>query len=415
MKYLTCRRLFVLCSTLAAWTLPTRVDAQANMAVAPESLTGDALAGAAAAAADAPVPRKKKKKNAPPKAAPSAEPPPPEAAADDAPAPRSNKKTTPEASDETPAEAALPRKASQASRASVDAAHPAGDAPAPVAPRKKSKATSSVASDAVDESVTDTAPAAPRKKPHSHTSRSAHASKVHRDREPDAEYIRLRESWHAPIAAPVQPAALLDEQGRPPLVIAPVNGGESVTLTPDRDDGGFDARDLALAARVFTPKVTQKPHAVAPHLLDLIYQAMRHFGAPLVHLISGYRHDRPGSRHTQGRAIDMVIPGVTNDELVEYVRKFGFCGVGIYPKSGFVHLDVRESSFFWLDETLPDERSKGVPILSQEADAVDCAARDRGEAPQTFVPNNEREDRAAARAYEKRARKRAQAQHASAE
>jgi uncharacterized protein YcbK (DUF882 family) len=372
-------------------------------------------------------------------AAPSDEAPPPEAAADDAPAarkkskaasaleqptpdsqvrdpqPHSKKKTaTPEASGETPLEAMLHRKASLASSVDMDLTDALGEEPAPAAPRKKSKA-SSVASDAADETVTDPAPAAPRKKPHVHTSRSAHAANAHRDRQPDAEYIRLRESWHAPIAAPVQPAALLDEQGRPPLVIAPVNGGEPATLTPDRDDGGFDAHDLALAARVFTPQATQKAHPVAPHLLDLVYQAMRHFGAPLVRLISGYRHDRPGSRHTQGRAIDMVIPGVTNDELVEYVRKFGFCGVGIYPKSGFVHLDVRESSFFWLDESLPDERSKGVPILSEQADAVDCAARDRGEAPQTFVPNNEREDRAAARAYEKRARKRAQAQHASAE
>jgi hypothetical protein len=347
MKYLTSLRVFVWCSTLAAWTLPTRADAQANMAVAPDSLTGDALAGAAAADE---LPRKKPKK-AQPKAAPSAESAPPLAA-----------------------------KAASAAAGSEDTA------------------------------------AEPRKKPHAtHNSRAARASNAHRDRQPDPEYIRLRESWHAPIAAPVQPALLLDEHARPPLVIAPVNGGEPVTLTPQRDDGGFDAHALALAARVFTPAATQKPHPVAPHLLDLVYQAMRHFNAPLVRLISGYRHDRPGSRHTQGRAIDMVLPGVTNDELVEFVRKFGFCGVGIYPKSGFVHLDVRESSFFWLDESLPDERSKGVPVLSQQADAMDCAARDRGEAPQTFVPNNEREDRAAARAYEKRARKRAQAQHAAAE
>jgi hypothetical protein len=336
--------MWVLCSMLGAWTLPARGYAQTNMAVAPESVTGDALVGAASAAQE-PPPRKKKRAH---KAAPVDVPAPPGAAA-------SEEESAP---------------------------------PAPAEPHKIH--------------------------PKTHAKHPAHASHARRDRQPDPEYQRMCESWHAPIAAPIQPPAD-DPDARPPLVIAPVNGGEQVSLMPERDDGGFAKSELALAARVFTPQEMKKPHPIAPHLLDLVYQTMRHFGAPLVRLISGYRHDRPGSRHTQGRAIDMVIPGVTNDQLVEYVRQFGFCGVGIYPKSGFVHLDVRESSFFWVDESLPDERSRGVPVASQEADAVDCAARERGEEPQTFVPNNDREDKAAARAYEKRARRRAQLQRATAE
>ncbi|HEY2734609.1 MAG TPA: DUF882 domain-containing protein, partial [Polyangiales bacterium] len=253
----------------------------------------------------------------------------------------------------------------------------------------------------------------PKKKKHTP---SKHALKPRREHEPSPEYRKLRDSWHAPLADPVEAAPIVDEAGRPPLVIMPVNGGEPVTLTPDRDDGGFDEKDLSLAARVFTPSKLRKPHPVAPHLLDLVYQAMRHFAAPLVRLVSGYRQDRAGSRHTQGRAIDMVIPGVSNEELVDYVRQFGFCGVGIYPKSGFVHLDVRESSFYWVDETLPDERSKGTPVGEDEAKLADDRARERGEGPQTFVSNNDKEDRAAARAYAKRAKRRAAAaatQHAS--
>ncbi|HEX4354013.1 MAG TPA: DUF882 domain-containing protein, partial [Polyangiales bacterium] len=243
-----------------------------------------------------------------------------------------------------------------------------------------------------------------------------HAAKTRREREPSPEYRKLRDSWHAPLADAVEPTPIIDEQGRPPLVIVPVNGGEQVTLTPDRDDGGFDDEDLSLAARAFTPGKLQKPHPVAPHLLDLVYQTMRHFAAPFVRMVSGYRQDRAGSRHTQGRAIDMVIPGVSNEELVDYVRQFGFCGVGIYPKSGFVHLDVRESSFFWVDETLPDERSKGLPVAGDEAKEADLQARERGEGPQTFVPDNDKEDRAAARSYARRAKRRAAAaptQHAS--
>jgi hypothetical protein len=377
--------MWVLCSMLGAWTLPTRGHAQANMAVAPDSVTGDALVGAASAP-EQPPPRKSKRAS---KAAPSDQPPlaaPPKAAA----------------SDELSTPAAPPKQRSKTAVSDQASAQP--------------RAASSHSADATNEEEGTEPAAAPpsRIHPKPRSKHAAHAVQPRPDRQPDPEYQRMCESWHAPIVAPVAPVSD-DPDARPPLVIVPVNGGEQVSLHPEREDGGFGKKDLAVAARVFTPSKIKKPHAIAPHLLDLVYRAMRHFGAPLVRLVSGYRHDRPGSRHTQGRAIDMVLPGVSNEELVEYARQFGFCGVGIYPKSGFVHIDVRESSFFWVDESLPDERSRGVPVASQEADAADCAARDRGEHPQTFVPNNEREDKAAARAYEKRARRRAQLQRAAAE
>jgi hypothetical protein len=227
-------------------------------------------------------------------------------------------------------------------------------------------------------------------------------------REPTPEYRRMRDSWHAAI---VTPEPILDEHGRPPLVIEPVNGNgmERVSLTPSRDDGGFDLDELKRAARAFTPSGMAGTHAVSAHLLDLVYRAMRHFHAPQVYLVSGYRRDRAGSRHSQGRAIDLVVPGVSNEQLAQYVRKLGFVGVGIYPKSGFIHLDVRETSFFWVDDSLPDERSRCNQILPEESASADLAALERGEKPDTFVSGNDREDKAAARAYQKRAANRRRA------
>lgn len=225
-------------------------------------------------------------------------------------------------------------------------------------------------------------------------------------RQPSLEYRRIRDSWHRPI--PPEKIEPVPEGALPPLVLSPINaqGGERVSLIPSTDEGGFSEEQQALAARAFSPLGRKKPHPIAPRLLDLVYRAMRHFNAPLVHLISGYRADRAGSRHTQGRAIDMVIPGVSNEELAAYVRQFGFVGVGIYPKSGFVHLDVRDQSFFWVDNSLPNERCKPEPMLLGEAKTMDARARDRGEEPNTFVPNNDKEDRAAERAYKRRAQQR---------
>jgi hypothetical protein len=230
----------------------------------------------------------------------------------------------------------------------------------------------------------------------------AEKPRVRRARQPSALYQRLRDGWHAPVDAVPVP----DVTGRIPLVLSRVNGGDPVTLVPSREDGGFSDEDLQRAARAFCAPEAKRVHPIAPRLLDLVYRTMLHFQAPLVHVVSGYRPDRAGSRHTQGRAIDMVIPGVTNEELAAHVRTLGFVGVGIYPNSGFVHLDVRERSFFWVDTSLPGERSRMSAHLGTQAAENDVAARARGDAPDVYVPNNEREDRAAARSYARRAKQR---------
>jgi hypothetical protein len=229
-----------------------------------------------------------------------------------------------------------------------------------------------------------------------------HAGKAApRGRQPTAEYRRIRDAWHE--AIPAAQLADIPEGPRPALVLQPINLGLRIIVTPDHDEGGFSAAEQSQASRALSP-TRPTPHPVAPHLLDLVYRAMRHFHAPLVHVISGYRADRAGSRHTQGRAIDMVLPGVSNEQLAAYLRGFAFVGVGVYPKSGFVHLDVRDASFYWIDDSLPDERCRLQQIMGTQAQRVDDKARERGELPELFVPQNEREDRAAARAYERRAK-----------
>jgi uncharacterized protein YcbK (DUF882 family) len=56
------------------------------------------------------------------------------------------------------------------------------------------------------------------------------------------------------------------------------------------------------------------------------------------------RHTTPGvathSLHMQGEAIDIRIPGVTTSELRDAALGLGRGGVGYYPESRFVHVDV---------------------------------------------------------------------------
>jgi hypothetical protein len=151
--------------------------------------------------------------------------------------------------------------------------------------------------------------------------------------------------------------------------------------------GGFDEGSLALAQRAFASREDGAEHPVHPRLLDLVYRAVRHFRVPYVTVVSGYRSGNPRSRHGQGRAIDLALPGVADRRLAAFLRPQGFVGVGIYPTSGFVHLDVRARSYFWSDVSGPGQRNRERPILRNLARRFDRIARALGAEPTVDHPD----------------------------
>src|SRR5690606_6228873 len=138
-----------------------------------------------------------------------------------------------------------------------------------------------------------------------------------------------------------------------------------VTITANSDRGGFSAEDLDRAARVLRDPRTGDEHPVDPRLLDVIYRIAVEFSAHEIRVISGYRTPRNGraSNHSKGRAIDFVVPGARDEDVARFARQQGFVGVGVYPASGFVHVDVRERSYFWVDHSGPGKRQRTRGIL----------------------------------------------------
>lgn len=189
-----------------------------------------------------------------------------------------------------------------------------------------------------------------------------------------------KKAWHTPRP---DRAAPVDESGRPMLVLQGLNHPDSVALRARDDDGGFSAEDLDRAAHVLREASSGNEHPVDPRVLDLVYRVQRHFGAQEIRVISGYRTPRRGSRsnHGRGRAIDLVVPGASDEAVAKFARAQGFCGVGVYPVSGFVHLDVRERSYFWVDRSGPGKRSRTRGILSKLAAKSDAEALARGARP----------------------------------
>jgi uncharacterized protein YcbK (DUF882 family) len=127
---------------------------------------------------------------------------------------------------------------------------------------------------------------------------------------------------------------------------------------------------------------------IDPRLATLIGMVSDHFGGRPLHVVSGFRpysptQYTPHSNHNVGRAIDFFVEGVPNAVLRDYCRQFHDAGVGFYPNSAFVHLDVRSGQTYWLDYSKAGEapRYDGPPPATPPDEArrdVDTGQADQG-------------------------------------
>jgi uncharacterized protein YcbK (DUF882 family) len=173
-----------------------------------------------------------------------------------------------------------------------------------------------------------------------------------------------------------------DESGRPMLTLVTVNHGESLVVPASGSDGGFASIDLDRIAHLLRAAGGEE-RPIDPRELSLVYRIETHFEVPEIRVVSGYRVPRPGSHsnHGKGRAMDLIVPGVADEEVARFAREMGFVGVGVYPTSQFVHVDVRPRSYFWVDYSGPHMRNRERGILGDLAARCDSAALARGQTP----------------------------------
>lgn len=139
---------------------------------------------------------------------------------------------------------------------------------------------------------------------------------------------------------------------------------ESVTVNLYKEDGTFDEVSLAALDELFRCKRTDETRAVRPELYEMLSRIYDHFGQKRIALVSGFRFaERDSSRHFHASAMDIRIEGVSARELYEYAESLdtGGMGIGIYPKSGFIHVDFRapgEPSYRWRDLSGPSSGKK---------------------------------------------------------
>lgn len=101
-------------------------------------------------------------------------------------------------------------------------------------------------------------------------------------------------------------------------------------------------------------------HAPDARLVALLGIVSNHFGGRKIEVVSGFRpfspkQYTPHSNHNHGKAMDFRVQGVPNTVVRDFCRTLHNVGVGYYPNSVFVHLDVRAAPAFWIDYSRPGE------------------------------------------------------------
>jgi uncharacterized protein YcbK (DUF882 family) len=141
--------------------------------------------------------------------------------------------------------------------------------------------------------------------------------------------------------------------------------GQAADVQIFRPDGSYDPAALTKLDQVFQCKRTGQTRQIDPRLYEVLSHIQDHFEGKAIELVSGFRYQRnENSRHYHGSAADIIVAGIADTTLREYVRTLdvGGMGIGIYPKSGFIHVDFRapgRPSYRWTDYSTGEQSSPG--------------------------------------------------------
>ncbi len=169
--------------------------------------------------------------------------------------------------------------------------------------------------------------------------------------------------------------------GLGPIEFKNVNTGAVARLGLYDQAGDVDDEAKGTLERVSARDRDGEPHHLSARLEQLLFKVAYHFGGAPLTVVSAWR--RHAGRHTAGEAVDFKLGGVRPGEVAAYLRGLPRVGVGIYthPDTQFVHLDVREQSFHWVDGSAPGVKGRERAIADRGA-----AKRDAAYTPEMDLP-----------------------------
>jgi uncharacterized protein YcbK (DUF882 family) len=138
------------------------------------------------------------------------------------------------------------------------------------------------------------------------------------------------------------------------LSLYDVNAKRSLRVKPFTDEGVPDAEAFGQLRSFLRCRRSGHEMDMDPRLIAVLSRISQHFGDATVQIISAHRKPdgvvtSEKSQHAFGTAADIRVAGVSVETLKEAAHALGATGVGVYPKSGFVHVDVRHKPYAWRD------------------------------------------------------------------
>jgi uncharacterized protein YcbK (DUF882 family) len=153
-----------------------------------------------------------------------------------------------------------------------------------------------------------------------------------------------------PMALPGAMRRPSGQEGRFELEL--VNTGEQMEVRFDLATGEADAPTYRRLRHFMRCQRTGAETPIDPRLIDLLYRLSQRT-RQRIQVVSGFRAPMFStadlSYHTRGMAADIRIPGMTPLMVRDLVESMGVGGLGYYPSSQFVHVDVRTERARWID------------------------------------------------------------------
>ena len=135
------------------------------------------------------------------------------------------------------------------------------------------------------------------------------------------------------------------------FVVVSANSGERVTVHCPSPNFEADPPSLQALAQLMSHASPKPEGSVDPRLISLLREIAQASGG-IIEVVSAYRPPtsrRDRNYHVRGLAADIRVPGLTTRKLRDLATDLGIKGIGYYPTSKMIHLDLREVPYTWTD------------------------------------------------------------------
>jgi uncharacterized protein YcbK (DUF882 family) len=180
------------------------------------------------------------------------------------------------------------------------------------------------------------------------------------------------------------------------FLIHSANNGEEMEIAINLASGEMEADSYRRFRHLMRCLHTGAETPIDPRLIDLLYRIAQRTQHRII-LVSGFRAPMYSlarlSYHTRGMAADIRIPGMTALMARDLAESMGVHGLGYYPVSGFIHVDVRDERMRWTDygaNRFDSERvehgSAQGEVLEQDIEPSETAPIEEGPSLPTAPP-----------------------------